>query len=50
MNLDPASPPPDEDLLRLMLEVPYLIRRPVIRLGGRSYFGFNRKELEAALG
>ena len=49
MNLDPARPPSHEELLRLMLEVPYLIRRPVIHLGGRSYFGFNRKELEAAL-
>ncbi len=32
-----------------MLEVPYLIRRPIIRLGERTYFGFNQKELEAAL-
>lgn len=49
MDLDPTRPPSDEELVRLMLEVPYLIRRPIIRLGGRTYFGFNQKELEAAL-
>lgn len=49
MDLDPTRPPSDEQLVRLMLEVPYLIRRPIIRLGGRTYFGFNQKELEAAL-
>ncbi len=49
MNLDRARPPSDQELVRLMLEVPYLIRRPIIRLGGQTYFGFNQKELEAAL-
>ncbi len=49
MNLDAANPPSDDELLRLMLEVPYLIRRPIIRLGGRTFFGFSQKELEAAL-
>ncbi len=49
MDLDPARPPSDQELVRLMLEVPYLIRRPIIRLGGQTYFGFNQKELEAAL-
>jgi arsenate reductase-like glutaredoxin family protein len=49
MGLDPASPPPPEELLRLMLQVPYLIRRPVIRLGERTFFGFDRRALEEAL-
>ena len=49
MNLDPANPPPDDDLVRLMLEVPYLIRRPVIRIGGEILFGFDQNRLGAAL-
>ena len=49
MNLDPANPPSDDELVRLMLEVPYLIRRPVIRIGGETLFGFDRARLEALL-
>ena len=49
MNPDPANPPSDDDLVRLMLEVPYLIRRPVIRIGGETVFGFDRARLEALL-
>lgn len=49
MRLDPARPPADEELLRLMLEVPYLLRRPVIRIAGRTVFGFDKAGLEAAL-
>ncbi len=49
MNLTPDNPPPDKELIRLMTENPYLIRRPIIRLGSRVFFGFNPKELEAAL-
>ncbi len=45
MALDRARPPSDQELVRLMLEVPYLIRRPIIRLGD----GFNQKEVGAAL-
>ncbi len=49
MNLDPAHPPSDEELLRLMLEVPYLVRRPVVRLHGQTIFGFDRQRLETVL-
>ncbi len=48
-NLSPDEPPPDEELIRLMVETPYLIRRPIIRVGGRSFFGFSPKQLEDAL-
>jgi len=49
-NLSPDNPPPDEELIRLMSETPYLIRRPIIRIGQRAFFGFNPKEVEEALG
>ncbi|HXG41294.1 MAG TPA: ArsC/Spx/MgsR family protein [Dehalococcoidia bacterium] len=49
LGLDPANPPPPQELLRLVLEVPHLLRRPVIRLGGRTIFGFDRRALEEAL-
>lgn len=49
LGLDPSRPPPPQELLRLMLEVPHLIRRPVIRLGGRTFFGFDRRALEEAI-
>lgn len=49
MNLSPANPPAPVELLRLMAENPYLIRRPVIRLGQRTFFGFNQKQLEQEL-
>jgi len=44
------DPPPDEELIRLMLETPYLIRRPVIRIGERTLFGFDQRELESLIG
>lgn len=50
LNLAPDNPPPDKELIRLMMESPYLIRRPIIRIGQRTFFGFNQKEVEAALG
>ncbi len=50
MSLDPKSPPASDELIRLMLEVPYFIRRPMIHIGGETIFGFDRKRLEAALG
>lgn len=50
MGLDPSRPPPDDELVRLMLETPHLLRRPVIRIGGRTFFGFDPKALEALLG
>jgi arsenate reductase-like glutaredoxin family protein len=49
LSLDAKSPPSDGELVRLMLEVPYLIRRPVIRLAGETVFGFDRERLEALL-
>jgi arsenate reductase-like glutaredoxin family protein len=49
LRLSPDSPPPQEELVRLMLEVPYLIRRPVIRIANAVVFGFDRRRLDAAL-
>ena len=49
-NLSPEDPPPDEELIRLMLATPYLIRRPVIRIGGRTLFGFKPRDVEPLLG
>jgi arsenate reductase-like glutaredoxin family protein len=49
-SLSRQDPPPDEELIRLMLETPYLIRRPVIRIGERTLFGFDQREVEPLLG
>ena len=49
MGLDPARPPSDDELVRLMLEEPYLLRRPVIRIAGETAFGFDRRRLEEIL-
>ena len=49
-NLARQDPPPDDEIIRLMLKTPYLIRRPVIRIGGRTLFGFNQREVESLLG
>ena len=49
-NLSQQDQPPDDELIRLMLETPYFIRRPVIRIGGRVLFGFNQRLLESLLG
>jgi arsenate reductase-like glutaredoxin family protein len=49
LGLDPSRPPAEEELLRLMLEVPYLIRRPIVRLDDQVFFGFDPKALAAAL-
>lgn len=49
MSLDPKNPPSDQEIIRLMLEVPYLIRRPVIHIAGETVFGFDKKRLEALL-
>ncbi len=49
MGLDPARPPSDDELVRLTLAVPYLIRRPVIRLRGKTVFGFDERSLEGLL-
>jgi len=49
MALDAKNPPADDELIRMMLEVPYLLRRPVIRLGDAVAFGFDRRRLEQLL-
>jgi len=49
LSLDPRDPPADADLVHLMLEVPYFIRRPIIRIGNETVFGFDKKRLEALL-
>lgn len=49
MSLDLRNPPSDDELVRLMLEVPYLIRRPIIRIGGETIFGFDHRRLEEIL-
>ena len=49
-DLSRQDPPPDEELIRLMLSTPYLIRRPVVRIGERTLFGFNPREVEPLLG
>ena len=48
-RLDPDNPLPDGELVRLMLEVPYLLKRPVIHIGDETVFGFDKKRLEDAL-
>ena len=49
-GLSPQDPPAGGELVRLMLETPYFIRRPVIRIGGRTLFGFNQRQVESLLG
>lgn len=41
--------PPREELIRLIIAEPNLIRRPVTRLGGRVVIGFDRKALARIL-
>ena len=49
IQADAVTPPSDEELIRMMLEVPYLIRRPIIRIAGETIFGFDGKQLEVVL-
>jgi len=49
LGLAANSPPADAELLRMMLDTPHLLRRPVIRIGKRVIFGFDKPKLEAAL-
>jgi len=49
-SLSRQDAPSDDELIRLMLETPYFIRRPVIRIGGRTLFGFNQSKVESLLG
>lgn len=39
----------DQDLVKLMLGEPRLIRRPVVRIGGKIYFGADSKMLAEIL-
>ncbi len=48
MGLDQGSLSQD-DLIRLMLEEPRLVRRPIVKMGGRLVVGATPKSLDAAL-
>jgi len=50
MGLSPEKPPPDDELMRLMAEEPYLIRRPIVVAGDRLIIGFDKKGIDEALG
>ena len=39
----------DEQMVSLMLQEPRLVRRPLVRMGGRLLVGANIKAVEAAL-
>ena len=39
----------DEQMVSLMLQEPRLVRRPLVRIGGRLVVGANIKAVEAAL-
>ena len=39
----------DEHMVSLMLQEPRLVRRPLVRIGGRLLVGANLKAVEAAL-
>lgn len=40
----------DEELIKLMLDEPRLIRRPVVRIGDAVHFGANEARLRDLLG
>lgn len=40
----------DDKLIDLMLQEPRLVRRPVVRIGGKTYFGADSKVLDKLLG
>ena len=50
LSKDEAGRLGDDDLVRLMLQEPRLIRRPMVRVGEELIIGSNAKELERALG
>jgi len=39
----------EDELIKLMLEEPRFIKRPVVRVGGRVYYGANVTKLEEIL-
>ena len=40
----------DEELIKLMLDEPRLVRRPVVRIGDAVHFGANEARLRDLLG
>jgi len=48
MGLEPAKLSHDK-LIDLMLQEPRLVRRPVVRIGDKVYFGADSKALEKLL-
>jgi len=40
----------DDDLIELMLKEPRLVRRPVVRIDGKVYFGADKVVLEGLIG
>lgn len=48
LGLDPAKLK-DNDLINLVLKEPRLIRRPVVRIGRKVYFGADSRKLEEIL-
>ncbi len=36
LGIDPASPPPDDQLIGLMAEHPQIVQRPIVELGDRA--------------
>ena len=48
MGIDPSKKS-DEELLRLMVQEPRLIRRPLIVVNGKPVIGFDRDALNARL-
>ena len=41
---------PEDEMVRLMLEEPRLIRRPLTKIGDKLVVGSREKDLEEALG
>jgi arsenate reductase-like glutaredoxin family protein len=40
----------NDDLIELMLKEPRLVRRPVVRIGGKVYFSADKSVLESLIG
>jgi arsenate reductase/regulatory protein spx len=48
LNLD-SDKLNDNELIDLMLKEPRLVRRPVVRIDGKVYFGANKSALEGLI-
>lgn len=44
-----GKPLSNDDMIRLMAEEPYLVRRPSFRIGDRLVVGMDTKQLDALL-